>query len=159
MLSATVLSAAVLGACAGAAGQTGGVGGADAHVATPPSSSTSPTEDDGLDDAALCVAYGDVLTIAENADLGLADGRMEEQERHGWYQLATRVLGRLPSGGDSAVQTAIGELQEIAPAVAPGAYSESTGVRSPEWWEAEVDLAEACDALGAPLATSVFTGG
>lgn len=53
-----------------------------------------------------------MLTIVENADVALAEGRMAAQEHDGWYRLATRALQRLPSGGDGDVQTAIGDLQE-----------------------------------------------
>ncbi|WP_250445667.1 hypothetical protein [Actinotalea sp. C106] len=100
-----------------------------------------------------------MLTIVENAELGLASGRMEDQERDGWFGLATRVLDRLPSTGESAVQTAIGELQEIAPVIPAGAGADPTGLRSPEWYDAQGALSTACEELGAPLAISVFTGG
>ncbi|MEE6282836.1 hypothetical protein [Georgenia sunbinii] len=123
-----------------------------------PSSAAAPVPE-ALDDAAICTAFGDVLTIVENADLGLADGRMEAQEHEGWHQLATRVLDHLPSAGDSAVHTAIAQLQEIAPTVPSGAGHEPTGVRSPEWDDAMDDLGAVCDGLGAPLAINVFTGG
>ncbi|WP_454041809.1 hypothetical protein [Cellulosimicrobium sp. Marseille-Q8652] len=159
-LTAAVLSAAVMGGCSA----DGGAGAAQAEAphggtATPRSSPATSAADEELDDAALCVAFGDVLTIVENADLGLADGRTEAQEHDGWYGLATRVLGRLPSTGDSTVRTSIRQLQEIAPAVPPGAFTDSTGVRSPEWDDAGAVLADACDDVGAPLAVSVFTGG
>src|SRR6478735_9208051 len=111
--AAVVLSTAVLGGCG-----SGGTGPADGTAGS---------------QAASSAASSDVMTIVENADLGLADGRMAEPERDGWYELATRVLGRLPSGGDSAVQTAVGDLQAAAPAVAVGTFAESTGVGSPEW--------------------------
>lgn len=160
VLSATVLSTAVLCACsAGGEGHAGGAEAPEAGVEVQRPSSTTPAEDAAPGDAAICTAFGDVLTIVENADLGLADGRMEAHEHDGWYQLATRVLGRLPSGGDSAVQVAIGELQEVAPAVPSGAVADVTGVRSAEWSQVVGDLGGACDALGAPLAISVFTGG
>lgn len=99
------------------------------------------------------------MTIVENVDLALSDGRMEQQEHDGWYALATRVLDRLPSAGSSAVHTAIGELQEIAPAIPSGAGTAPTGVRSPEWDEAVSALGTACDDAGAPLTISSFTGG
>lgn len=160
VLSATVMSTAALGACsADSTGHAGAAEGPEASIAIQQPSPTTPTEAEALDDATICTAFGDVLTIVENADIGLADGRMEAQEHHGWYQLATRVLDRLPSSGDSAVQTAIGELQEVAPAVPSGAFAESTGVGSPAWSQAEGDLGAACDELGAPLAVSMFTGG
>ncbi|EYR65091.1 hypothetical protein N866_15215 [Actinotalea ferrariae CF5-4] len=159
-VSAAVLSTAVLGGCsADGEPQAEEIEAPQASTAAEEPSPATPPDDGAPDDAAVCAAFGDVLTIVENADLGLAGGRMEAQERDGWYQLATRVLDRLPSTGGSAVRTAIGELQEIAPAVPAGGYAESTGVRSPEWNDAEGLLGAACDDLGAPLAITVFTGG
>lgn len=136
-LAAAVMGALLIGGCAADAG----------------------TPADAMDDAALCTAAGDVLTILENADLGLDTGRMAEQERDGWYQLAARVLDRLPSTGESPVRTAIGELQAIAPGVPPGAAGDTSGVRSAAWVDAEDALEAACDDAGAPLAIGVFTGG
>ncbi|WP_152231770.1 hypothetical protein [Georgenia ruanii] len=118
-----------------------------------------PPADEPIDDAAICTAYGDVLTILENADLGLDDGRMAEQEHEGWYQLATRVLDRLPSSGGGAVRDAIADLQDVAPAIPSGAGEDPAGVRSTEWYAAEEVLGAACDDLGVPLAINVFTGG
>lgn len=159
--AAVVLSTAVLVGCgSGGAGPADGTEEPEAASSAAPSPATDdPAQDDAPDDAATCVAFSDVMTIVENADLGLADGRMAEQERDGWHRLATRVLGRLPSGGDSAVQTAVGDLQAAAPAVAVGTFAESTGVGSPEWAQAQADLGDACEALGAPLTIAPFTGG
>jgi hypothetical protein len=150
-----VLSTAVLGGCGAEGGdRAGGVVRPDVGAAIQGPSTQAPA-----DDAALCAAFSDVLTIVENANVGLADGRMAAQEQLGWHELATRVLDRLPSGGDSAVQTAIGELQDAAPAAPSGELAESSRVRSPEWSQAENDLAAACEEVGAPLAISMFTGG
>ncbi|MCM3662597.1 hypothetical protein M3148_16610 [Georgenia satyanarayanai] len=84
---------------------------------------------------------------------------MNAQEHAGWSRLATRVLDRLPSTGDSAVHTAIAELQEIAPAIPSGAVGAATGVRSPEWYAAEEVLRTACDGLGVPLMLDLFARG
>lgn len=159
--AAVVLSTAVLVGCgSGGTGPADGTAGSQAaSSAAPPPATAVPAEDEAPDDAATCVASSDVMTIVENADLGLADGRMAEQERDGWYELATRVLGRLPSGGDSAVQTAVADLQAAAPAVAVGTFAESTGVGSPEWSKAQADLGDACETLGTPLTIAPFTGG
>lgn len=153
MLTATVLGTASLGAC--------GAGGADpaAGPAGDPTAPAAAVAVPAADDAAACTAFGDVLTIVENADVALAEGRMAAQEQHGWYQLATRVLGRLPADGGTDVQAAIGALQAAAPALPSGAFAESTGVGSPAWSQAVTDLGTACDAVGAPLAISAFTGG
>lgn len=153
VVTVAVLGAGVLGGCDG-----------DGEADTAPQGSPAVTEadaaaaDDTAEDAAACTAYGDVLTILENADLSFADGRMDAQEHDGWYRLATRVLDRLPSDGDSAVQAAIGALQAAAP-VTPGAPGESIGVHSPEWDAGESDLGDACDDVGAPLTITMFTGG
>lgn len=156
MLPATVLGVALLGACgAGGAGGTDDTPGPEVGTTAQQPAATDPTEAD----AAACTAFGDVLTILANADVALSERRMAAQEQDGWYALATRVLGRLPSGGDSAVQTAIGALQEAAPAVWSTGFGESTGVRSPAWSQAEVDLGTACEAAGSPLAIAMFTGG
>lgn len=145
---AAVVSTAVLGACGACAAGTA------VQRPTP----TAPAAGDPLDDAAVCSAYGDVMTIVENADLGLADGRMAAQERDGWHRLATRVLDRLPADEDSAVRSAIARLQEAAPAD-PSRFEEPIGVGSPEWDHAQFVLGAACDDVGAPLAVTVFTGG
>ncbi|MCG7287084.1 hypothetical protein MHY85_14010 [Cellulomonas sp. ACRRI] len=159
VLSSTVLGAALLGACGPTAeGDTRGAAGSAASTATPPPAPGSPA-DEAADDAAACTAFGDVLTIIANADLGLAEGRMAAQEQHGWYELATRVLDRLPSDAGTPVQTAIGALQAAAPAVPSEAFAESTGVRAPAWSAAEADLAAACEEVGSPLAIQAFTGG
>ncbi|MFC8921823.1 hypothetical protein [Cellulosimicrobium sp. NPDC057127] len=148
VLSAVVLSTAVVGACsAGGDGPAGQPDAPPASTAAQQPSPTAPAEAGAPDDAAVCTAVSDVMTILENADVGLAEGRMEAQEHGGWYRLATRVLDRLPSSGTSAVQTAIGDLQE------------STVVDSPAWGEAQLALGTACDDVGAPLAITMFTGG
>jgi len=149
VVTTAVLGAVVLGGCDGAG---------EADAAPQGSPTVAEADAAAAEDVAACTAYGDVLTIVENADLSLADGRMGAQEHDGWYRLATRVLDRLPSDGDSAVQTAIGELQEAAP-VTSGASAESTGVHSPEWDDAEADLGDACDEVDAPLTITMFTGG
>lgn len=160
VLSAAVLGAVVAGGCSADdeahAGQTGAP---QAGTAAESASPAAPPVPEALDDSAVCAAFGDVLTIVENADLGLEDGRMEAQEHGGWYRLATRVLDRLPSAGDSPVHSAITQLQEVAPAVPSGAGAAPIGVRSTEWYNAMDDLGAACDDIGAPLAINVFTGG
>lgn len=159
MLSTVVLGAALLAACSPGSGEDAR-GGDGATAGTAAEQPAPAAADAAEDDAAACVAFGDVLTIVENADVALAEGRMAAQEQQGWYALATRVLGRLPSGGGTDVQTAIGALQAAAPAAWSTGFGESTGVRSsPGWSHAEVDLATACDEVGSPLAISMFTGG
>lgn len=137
---------------------------AETAATPPPTLSEEPTApapvaEEPMDDAAICTAYGDVMTILENADLGLDDGRLEAQEHEGWYRLATRGLHRLPASGGSAVHDAIAELQDVAPAIPSGAGEDPAGIHSPEWYDAEEALSIACDDLDAPLAIDIFTGG
>jgi|GEM_PF-943759 len=158
VLSTVVLGAALLGACSPGPGEDARDG--DGATAGTAAEQPAPAAADAAeDDAAACVAFGDVLTIVENADVALAEGRMAAQEQQGWYKLATRVLDRLPSGGGTDVLAAIGALQAAAPAIPAGTFAESTGVGSPAWSQAAADLGDACDAAGAPLAISMFTGG
>lgn len=137
----------------------------DAPEAAPPPTSSpaaspvsSPAEDTSQDDEAACTAFGDVMTILENADIGLRDGRMETQEQQGWYRLATRVLDGLPSSGDGAVSEAIAELRAVAPAVPRGA-AETVDIGSQEWNSAVDALATACLDVGVELGMEIFTGG
>ncbi|WP_163540930.1 hypothetical protein [Occultella kanbiaonis] len=148
-VSAATVMVVLLGGC-GAAPST-------AEAATSPEVATESTAG-SMSDADVCTAFGDVLTIVENADLGLRGGRMDESEQLGWYQLATRVLGRLSPSGTSAVSQAIGELQAIAPAVPPGAQ-ETVDIGSPEWASATERLYIACEEVGVELTIQVFTGG
>ncbi len=109
-------------------------------------------------DAESCEAFGDVSTIVSNADAGLADGRMEAQERDGWHRLATRVLDRIPTSGGGPVHDAIEQLKAVAPPVRLGAVAD-VDFRSVAWADAESDLAKACAASQVDLTIEGFTGG
>ncbi|TDE89178.1 hypothetical protein EXU48_20845 [Occultella glacieicola] len=134
-----------------------GAGAAAREGTSAPEATTGPSAE-AMSDDDLCRAFGDVLTITENADLGLRDGRMEAQEQHGWYRLATRVLGRLPSSNTGAVSQAIADLQAVAPAVPSGA-SETVEIGSAEWTDASGRLSTACEAAGVEVSLESFTGG
>lgn len=127
-----------------------------ANGATVPSSTPASTDASSAEQA--CVDFGDVQTIAANADAGLSTGRMEVQEQEGWYRLATRVLDRVPSANDSAVSDALVALKEIAPAVTPGAM-QTADIGSAEWNSGVHQLSTACAELGVELTISMFTGG
>lgn len=145
-----------------AAAMSGCAESADAGAAPLPEpgvESSAPEAAPAVDDADICTAYGDVLTIIENADIALDDGRMEPQEHAGWHGLAARVLDRLPSTAEGPVRSAVADLKEVAPAVPAGGIQAVEGIRSPEWYAAEEALGTACDELGTPLAISMFTGG
>lgn len=143
-----------------AAAMSGCAESADAGAAPQPEpASSAPEATPAPADADICTAYGDVLTIIENADIALDDGRMEPQEHAGWHGLAARVLDRLPSTGEGPVRSAVADLKEAAPAVPAGGIQAVEGIRSPEWYVAEEALGAACDELGTPLAISMFTGG
>ncbi len=144
------VAAGVLAAVLGLAGCSED---AEAEPAPTPEVESQP------DESGTCAAFSDVLSILENADIALSEGRMDVQEHRGWYQLAGRVLERLPSGGDGAVDDALAALQEIDPAVAPGKGLGSAAARAPEWYDAEEPLGAACDELGTPVVISMMTGG
>lgn len=110
-------------------------------------------------DAAACAAVSDVMTIVENADIALSEGRTAVQEQQGWYEVATRALDRIPSSGDSAVSVGVTDLKAAAPAVDAGTAAEPVGIRSGAWNDALATLDEPCLAVGAGLTISLFTGG
>lgn len=124
---------------------------ASPEVAEPAGSTTTTDE-------ITCAGFGDVLTITANADAGLRDGRMAEQEQQGWYRLATRILDGVPTRGEGAVTEVIGALKAAAPAVNLGAVA-ATGIGSPEWNQGLDDLSMACTEAGTELAVQMFTGG
>lgn len=128
------------------------------------SSSPAPSQPAGTDeassqDAAVCSALSDVMTIVDNADLGLADGRMAEQEKEGWYRLATRVLDRIPASDDAVLSQGLADLRATTPPVAAGAKGPSVGIGSPAWHDALASVADTCVAADAELTISSFTGG
>ena len=123
-----------------------------------PSTSPTPASSPSSSDAESCGAFGDVMTITANADVGLRDGRMAEQEQQGWYRLAARVLDRVPTSGDGAVSDAVEALKDVVPAPAPGAMGTSA-FGSDEWNNAQHVLASACTEAGLELTISMFTGG
>lgn len=117
------------------------------------------SEDDVAQDVAACASVSDVRSIVENADIALSEGRMAVQEQQGWYEVATRVLHRIPSGGDSAVGQAVADLQEAVLPVESWTRTEPTVIRSEAWSVAFDALDEPCLAVGSELTISMFTGG
>lgn len=109
-------------------------------------------------DEDICRAFSDVLTITVNADAGLRDGRMAQQEQLGWYRLATRELDHIPTNGDGAVSDALGALKSAAPPIILGALL-PTGIGTADWDMASADLSSACIAAGFEEAVEAFTGG
>ncbi|MBU4465303.1 MAG: hypothetical protein KKH75_05595, partial [Actinobacteria bacterium] len=72
-------------------------------TATP--SLTTPAT--AVTDKQSCEEFGDVSTILQNASADLHSQRMTQQEYNGWLQLASRVLGRIPTRGEGDVSNTI----------------------------------------------------
>ncbi|GAB2469990.1 hypothetical protein [Xylanimonas ulmi] len=117
-----------------------------------------PTHD-AAQDTAACAAVSDAQSIVENADIALREGRISDQEQQGWYAVATRVLHRIPSGGDSAVSQGVAALQGTVSEVKAGAWAEPFAIRSNAWGDALRALDEPCQAAGSELSVSMFVGG
>jgi hypothetical protein len=136
--------------------------GVSSSTATPNPTATeasTPSPSAGaVTDELTCTAFGDVLTVIQNADAGLSDGRMEAQEQDGWYRLATRVLGRTPTRGEGAVSDAIDALKEVAPAIPLGVI-ETPEVGSVEWTSSSRVVVSACTDAGTDVITEGFAGG
>lgn len=149
-VSALVLAGLVLTGCTASA----------EPAASPPAETTqaeAPKDDVALDVAA-CDAVSDVMTIVDNADIALHEGRMAAQEQQGWYKVATRTLDRIPSTGDSAISQGVADMKEAAPAVPTGAWSEPIDME-PAWRIAVTSLSAPCEAVDAELTLQGFTGG
>ncbi|SDB93238.1 hypothetical protein SAMN05216410_1001 [Sanguibacter gelidistatuariae] len=148
--SALVLAALMVAGCGSASAEPEPTGEA---------TQADTTEEDTARDVAACKAVSDVMTIADNADIALSEGRMAAQEQRGWYDVATRVLDRIPSTGDDAVSQGVADLKETAPPLTPGTGAEPLGIGSDAWGNALATLAEPCLAVDAELTYHVFTGG
>ena len=109
--------------------------------------------------ATTCEAISDVTTIVDNVNKSFDTGRMQAQEQHGWHELVTRAIARIPSSSDAELEKRVTDLKAAAPRVSPGSKSESTGIGSPEWDSALGSIADICSAAGADLTIQSFTGG
>jgi hypothetical protein len=125
--------------------------------ATPAASTAPVAEVAAGTDEESCAGFGDIMTIMHNVGAAVHDGRMTEQEKAGWYGLATRVLDRVPASGEGPISDALTALQESAPAVEPG--GSSTGIESDAWNAAGTELREACEAEGYDASAVGFIGG
>lgn len=149
-VSAAVLVGAVLAGCSAEAGSPQAE-----PASTQPSEAVHEGEAADLD-ASACQAVSDVMTIVENADIGLREGRMAAQEQRSWYQLATRVLDRIPASDDHAVSLAIADLKAAAPLVTG---PDLPAIGSAAWRDALAAVRDPCLAADAELTIGVFTGG
>lgn len=133
---------------------------APSETATPAADPTSAAEatTPQTTDEDTCMAFGDVITIMNNSQAAVTDGRMGEQEQLGWLRLATRVQDRIPTTGEGPIADALAAVQAAAPAIPPGS-TDTPGIRSDGWMTASTDLREACDAAGYEFASEGFVGG
>lgn len=127
-------------------------------TASTPAATSAPASSGASTDEETCVEFGDVLTITSNADAGLRDGRMAEQEQQGWYRLASRVLDRVPTRGEGAVSDAVTALKDAVPAITPGAMGTSA-FGSSAWNSAQKSMIDACADVSAEVTIQMFTGG
>ncbi|MFB7252387.1 hypothetical protein [Microbacterium sp. NPDC056234] len=130
------------------------------RVTETPSPSNEPpsSESTAAADEITCAAYGDVVTILHNAQTAYFEERMTQQELDGWFAVASRVLGNIPSADTGTVSESLVALQEAVPAVAD---LRKTNFPFPD---GEVDvpgvsLSEACREAGFEVVINAFTGG
>lgn len=152
LAAGAVLTVLVTGGCAAADASS------DDASAAPTTSAAPVAETAAGTDEHSCAGFGDVMTIMHNVGAAVHDGRMTEQEKSGWYGLATRVLDRVPASGEGPISESLTALKESAPAVAPGGGG-STGIESDAWNTAGTELREACEAEGFDVSAEGFIGG
>lgn len=80
-VSAAAAAAVVLAGCT-ASGDAEAVSTGDE---TPQSARASSSATENVYDGETCKGFSDVMTIVENADIGVREGRMDPQEQQGWY--------------------------------------------------------------------------
>lgn len=149
---AVIGSLALAGCATPAAGSEAPTPG-QSSAAVPASTPTA-----GVTDADSCLAIGDVVSIAHNADVAVGEGRMSAQEQAGWYRLATTALARLPTQGEGPVSEAVTALQAAVPPV-PLAAAGRTEIGSDAWGEQVAEVLKACEEAGSEVVTVAFTGG
>lgn len=107
-------------------------------------------------DEVTCAAFGDVQTIVTNAYVAFDDDRMGQQEKSGWYALASRVLANIPSADEGPVAEALAALKEEVPAVQG---IDPTNIGIDDGTLVGEDLFKACEAGGFEVTMHGFTGG
>ena len=125
-------------------------------VKTPTPGPTIRTEATLDADEVTCAAFGDVLTIVNNAMVASVEGRMSEEELSRWYSLASRTLGTIPAAEEGTVAEALAALRSAVPAV-PNV--EPSDVDTDEFLALGAALREACKAAGFEVVSIGFTGG
>lgn len=135
---------------------TGSASAESTLVTETPAPEQAGPESTAAEDEITCAAYGDVQTIVHNAYVAFSEGRMGQQEKDGWYALASRVLGNIPSADSGQVAESLAALQEAVPAVPD---LRATNIGSPDVVIPGVPLPEACKEAGFEVYTNAFTGG
>lgn len=107
-------------------------------------------------DEVTCAAFGDVVAIVGNVDVAFNEDRMGQQERSGWYALASRVSANIPSAEEGPVAEALAALKEEVPAVQGTAPANFGTPGGPVFG---ADLYEACADAGFEVVLSSYTGG
>lgn len=107
-------------------------------------------------DKVTCAAFGDVVDILGNVDVAFNEDRMGQQEKSGWYALASRVLANIPSADEGPVADALAALKQEVPAV-QGTGRVNFGTPGGPVFGA--DLYKACKAAGFEVVLNGFTGG
>lgn len=120
------------------------------HSSTPTPMSTSTA----ADDERTCAALGDVRTILFNARAAFSTDRMTQDELNQWANLASRVLGNIPSADHGPIADAVETMKATAPDGQSLLGSFSAGGQDPT-----DDLADACEDAGFSVVMSGFVGG
>ncbi len=131
---------------------------APAATETAATAEASTAPDAAAIDEESCAGFGDIQTILHNVEAAVHEQRMSDQERTGWYGLATRVLDRVPASGEGDISDALTAMKKASPPVGFDGGATST-IGSDAWNAAGTDLREACEAAGYEIVTEGFVGG
>jgi hypothetical protein len=106
-----------------------------------------------------CAQIIDVNTLVYNARMALDTGRIAQQEFDGIARLATRMVHRIDTTGDTALAEATASLAEVAGAYRTGGAITPVDVESAEWQDALDTARDECTREGVEFYVEAWTGG
>lgn len=129
---------------------------------TAPAAETAPVFATSADDAdqavtAACWRVANAMTLATNAQQGLAEGRWLAAEADGAYRAAARILDYIPVPSSSSVSLPLIALQELVDA--PGSTAPGHGLDPADLvWQSTVErVLSSCAAEGVAVTIDEWT--
>lgn len=119
---------------------------------------TSPADDPHAAEKSACQAVSDVESIISNATSSVTEGRMIEQERHGFQMVAARIYLRIEAPAGTELASALEGVRDelTVPDDAAANFLPDTDMESTEVRAARAAVRAACTALHPPEEWGIF---